>query len=218
MNQISQKDVQIYQQWRGLLEKQEIKNREMNLRFLFLKKSIAAGNFSRNLDQLTSDIQFINLGISRSLRAAENLESGKFFFQPKGADFDIMGEMGSEAEFSGFGAIPLLAVAGVALVAIVVGAIASMKTAELLQNKAIQDIKMEQLKTEQQFAAASPAVQQKWMDFKKAEAPLMAEINKLANASGGGFFDGLLESGKSLLLFGLAAVVLVNLIQNRSKN
>lgn len=194
----------------------ESKNKEMNLRFFVLKKSLAVGNLPEtNLDWIKAEIQEANT-IFLKLDAAKSLVlENKAFIRPLDMynDFDIVQPY---EQASGLGLIPLIIGAGIAVAALISAAIMTTEICDTVEKKAIADLRTEQIKAEQTYAKADPATQQKWKEFKEINKPLLEEIDRLSNQNntgglGLGGFGGILSNAGFVLVAGLAVFLAIKI-------
>jgi hypothetical protein len=206
---------QRYQRFIQALRYSESLNREMNLRFFFLQRSADLAQneaISAAVSAIGATVRSTNSGFARLVLCRSSLENRTVFIRPDNAkdDFDIV-STGSDEYPAGFGAIPFLIGVGVAVVVLVTGALATVKVCDTIQQKAIADIKIESLKSEQLFAASSPTVQNRWTQFKQLQAPLLKEIDRLQGQNQG-MFGGLGDSIKTMVMIALAAFVLFKVL------
>jgi hypothetical protein len=220
MMEISGQNNRRWQSFQTAIARSEKLNKEMNLRFFLLQRSADLSNHEgliSSVSVISETIRKTNSGFSRLLLVKKALEDRTAFFRPDNQkdDFDIV-TTGQDDYPSGFGAIPLIIGIGIAVVVLVSGALATVKVCDTIQQKAIADIKLEQLKAEQVFAASPPSMQAKWMQFKQIQAPLLKEIDRLSS-NNTGFLGDLGSSIRSLAMVAVAAFVLFKVIDHGEK-
>lgn len=206
MIQIYGKHLERWERFKTLFNVAESKNTEMNLRFVLLTNSYKVGQIDQtNFEDLRSQIRAANDSYFRLKTAKDAVEANKAFIRPfeAYADFDIV--VPSE-ENIGFGLIPLIIGAGIAISVLISATIMTTKICDTVETQAIADLRTEQLKAEQAYSKADPATKQRWDDFKKANKPLMEEINRLSekNGTGGLGFGGMVQNIGFVLVAGLA--------------